>query len=196
MQWQLRWGYTFKCLILLSFFKVNVLPLLFWLCGMRLYLLLFRLYRKWTLCKCLVKMIFCLQVNVVILSYLTNILVDSLGEDSNEGDLNQIFLELFTHNDSLFSFCQSFPTVRVFLSPPNVRLKPTWFSWLRPSIIRVLHRFLQSRPPNLQILDDFAGDVDKDGVHYSILSGINFVKSITDQAVELVKTACPDPSVR
>ena len=196
MQWQLRWGYTFKCLILLSFFKVHVLPLLFWLCGMRLYLLLFRLYRKWTLCKCLVKMIFCLQVNVVILSYLTNILVDSLGEDSNEGDLNQIFLELFTHNDGLFSFCQSFPTVRVFLSPPNVRLKPTWFSWLRPSIIRVLHRFLQSRPPNLQILDDFAGDVDKDGVHYSILSGINFVKSITDQAVELVKTACPDPSVR
>ena len=196
MQWQLRWGYTFKCLILLSFFKVHVLPLLFWLCGMRLYLLLFRLYRKWTLCKCLVKMIFCLQVNVVILSYLTNILVDSLGEDSNEGDLNQIFLELFTHNDGLFSFCQSFPTVRVFLSPPNVRLKPTWFSRLRPSIIRVLHRFLQSRPPNLQILDDFAGDVDKDGVHYSILSGINFVKSITDQAVELVKTACPDPSVR
>ena len=196
MQWQLRWGYTFKCLILLSFFKVHVLPLLFWLCGMRLYLLLFRLYRKWTLCKCLVKMIFCLQVNVVILSYLTNILVDSLGEDSNEGDLNQIFLELFTHNDGLFSFCQSFPTVRVFLSPPNVRLKPTWFSRLRPSIIRVLHRFLQSRPPNLQILDDFAGDVDKDGIHYSILSGINFVKSITDQAVELVKTACPDPSVR
>ena len=60
----------------------------------------------------------------------------------------------------------------------------------------MLHRFLQSRPPNLQILDDFAGDVDKDGIHYSILSGINFVKSITDQAVELVKTACPDPSVR
>ena len=163
---------------------------------MRLYLLLFRSYRKCTLCKCLVKMIFCLQVNVVILSYLTNILVDSLGEDSNEGDLNQIFLELFTHNDGLFSFCQSFPTVRVFLSPPNVCLKPTWFSRLRPSIIRVLHRFLQSRPPNLQILDDFAGDVDKDGIHYSILSGINFVKSITDQAVELVKTACPDPSVR
>ena len=121
---------------------MHVLPLLFWLCGMRLYLLLFRSYRKCTLCKCLVKMIFCLQVNVVILSYLTNILVDSLGEDSNEGDLNQIFLELFTHNDGLFSFCQSFPTVRVFLSPPNVRLKPTWFSRLRPSIIRVLHRFL------------------------------------------------------
>ena len=48
----------------------------------------------------------------------------------------------------------------------------------------------------VQILDDFAGDIDRDGIHYSILSGINFVKSLVDQSTELVKVAPPDPSAR
>lgn len=86
--------------------------------------------------------------------------------------------------------------VRMFIAPPNVRMRPVWYSKLRPTIIRVLHQFLRSRPPNLQILDDFAGDIDRDGIHYSILSGINFVKSLVDQSTELVKVAPPDPSAR
>ena len=136
------------------------------------------------------------QVSIVVISFLTNILVDTLGEDSNEGDLNPLFIELFTQSNGLFDFCKSFPLVRVFLAPPNIRLKPMWYSRLRPTIIRVLHRFLQARPSNLQILDDFAGDLEKDGVHYSILAGVNFVKSLADQALELVKAAPPDPAVR
>ena len=123
-------------------------------------------------------------------------LIDSLSEDANEGCLTQLFIELFTQSDGLFGFCQSFPMVRMFIAPPNVRLKPMWFSKLRPTIIRLLHQFLRSRPPNLQVLDDFAGDIDRDGVHFSILSGINFVKSLVDQSVELAKVASPDPSVR
>ena len=71
-----------------------------------------------------------------------------------------------------------------------------WYSRLRPTIIRVLHRFLQTKPPNLQVLDDFSGDLEKDGVHYSILSGVNFVKGLADQAVELSRVAPPDPTVR
>ena len=136
------------------------------------------------------------QVQIVVISYLTNIIVDTLGEDSNEGCLNQFFIDLFTQGDGLFGFCTSFPTVRIFLAPPNVRLRPMWYSRLRPTIVRVLHRFLQTRPPNLQILEDFSGDLEKDGVHYSILSGVNFVKSLADQAIELSRVAPPDPSVR
>ena len=136
------------------------------------------------------------QVNVVVMSYLTNLLVDGLDEDANEGSLNQFFLELFTHAEGLFVFCQSFPMVRVFLAPPNVRNRPVWYSRLRPTIIRVLHQFMQTRPPNLQLLDDFSGDLEKDGVHYSILSGINFVKAMVDQAMTLVKFQPPDPSIR
>ena len=132
----------------------------------------------------------------MIMSYLTNLLVDDLDEDANEGNLNQFFLELFTHAEGLFVFCQSFPMVRIFLAPPNVRNRPAWYSRLRPTVIRVLHQFMQSRPPNLQLLDDFSGDLEKDGVHYSILSGINFVKSLVDQAMTLVKTAPPDTSSR
>ena len=135
-------------------------------------------------------------MNVVILSYLTNLLVDHLGEDSNEGCLNQFFLELFTQTDGLFVFCQSFPMLRVFLAPPNVRNRPLWYTRLRPTIIRVLHQFLQTRPSNLQLLDDYAGELEKDGVHYTILSGINFVKSLVDQTMVLVKSTPPDPTVK
>ena len=137
-----------------------------------------------------------LQVNVIILSYLTNVIVSSLGEDSNEGCLNQLFLELFSQNNGLFAFCQSYPQVRIFLAHPNIRLQPSWYSRLRPVIIRVMHRFLQTKPPNLQILDDYSGDLEKDGVHYSILSGINFVKSLVDQAMELFRSEAPDPTVK
>ena len=136
------------------------------------------------------------KVNVVILSYLTNVIVDALGEDANEGCLNQLFIEMFTHNDGLFGFCQSFPLIRVFLAPPNVRNRPLWYSRLRPTIIRVLHRFMQSRPRNLQLLDDYAGDLDQDGVHFTILSGMNFVKALADQVTELVQSAPPEVSIR
>lgn len=136
------------------------------------------------------------SVNMVILSFLTNVIVDTLGEDSNEACLNQLFIELFTQSNGLFSFCSTFLTVRVFLAPPNVRLRPNWYSRLRPTIIRVLHQFLQTRPVNLQILDDYSGDLEKDGVHYNILAGINFVKGLADQVIELMKSAPPDPNVK
>ena len=136
------------------------------------------------------------SVNMVILSFLTNIIVDTLSEDSNEASLNQLFIELFTQTNGLFSFCSTFPTVRVFLAPPNVRLRPNWYSRLRPTIIRVLHQFLQTRPPNLQLLEDYSGDLEKDGIHYNILAGINFVKGLADQVIELMKSAPPDPNVK
>ena len=82
------------------------------------------------------------------------------------------------------------------MAPPNVRNRPLWYSRLRPTIIRVLHQFLQTRPSNLQLLDDYAGELEKDGVHYTILSGINFVKSLVDQTMVLVKSAPPDPTVK
>ena len=136
------------------------------------------------------------SVNMVIVSFLTNVLVDSLEEDANEASLNRLFIELFTQADGLFNFCATFPAIRVFIAPPTVRLRPTWYSRLRPSVIRVLHHFLQTRPPNLQILEDFSGDLEKDGIHYNIMAGVNYVKSLADQVIELVKTAPPDPMVK
>ena len=136
------------------------------------------------------------SVNMVIVSFLTNVIVDSLEEEANEASLNRLFIELFTQSDGLFSFCATFPAIRVFLAPPNVRLRPSWYSKLRPTVVRVLHHFLQTRPANLQILEDFSGDLEKDGIHYNIMAGVNYVKSLADQVIELVKTAPPDPLVK
>ena len=136
------------------------------------------------------------SVNMVIVSFLTNVIVDSLEEEANEASLNRLFIELFTQSDGLFSFFATFPAIRVFLAPPNVRLRPSWYSKLRPTVVRVLHHFLQTRPANLQILEDFSGDLEKDGIHYNIMAGVNYVKSLADQVIELVKTAPPDPLVK
>jgi len=127
---------------------------------------------------------------------LTNIVVDCLDENANEGSLNQLFIELFTQTGGLFNFCQSFPHVRMFLAPPNIRLRPNWYPKFRPTVIRVLHQFMLSRPQNLQLLQDFSGDLDKEGIHFSILCGINFVKSLADQTLELMKIDPPVPSIK
>ena len=121
------------------------------------------------------------------MTYLTNIIVDSLDEKTNEGFIRQLFIDLFTTAGGLYNFCQSFPNVRMFISPPNVRLTPSWYPAIRPTIIRVLHQFLQTKPPNLQLLQDYSGDLEHDGIHYTILAGINFVKGLTDQVLELIK---------
>ena len=50
---------------------------------------------------------------------------------------------------------------------------------------------MKQKPANLQMIDDFGGDLEKDGVHYTILSGISFVQFIVDQATELIKVPVP-----
>ena len=52
------------------------------------------------------------------------------------------------------------------------------------------------RPVNLQLLEDHPGELDPDGVHFSIMSGVNFVKDLHDQTVQLAHQAPLDPQVR
>ena len=132
-------------------------------------------------------------MNAVILTFMTNLLIDGLTEEANDGSITQLFLQLFTQNGGIFSFCQSFATVRVFIAPPNIRTRPSWFPRLRPSIIRLFHQFLRERPANLQILSDYSGELDPDGIHFNIWAGVNFVKGLADQVTELMQTAPPDP---
>ena len=135
-------------------------------------------------------------MQVVILSFLTNILVNHLTEDSSDRDLQQLFSELFVNEGGLFTFCVTFPKIRVFLSPPNIRLKPAWYSRLRPSILRTLHQFLLSGPGNLQAIEDFSGDLEKDQIHFTILSGIYFVQHLADQVTEMLESPVPPKPVR
>ena len=52
---------------------------------------------------------------------------------------------------------------------------------------------MSSRPPNIQILEDFAGDLDPDGLHYSIMAGVLYVQGLHDQAIHLSLTPPQDP---
>ena len=75
------------------------------------------------------KFAFYFQVRFVIMSFLTNCLVDGVGEEGKGGEaaLSQTLMQIFGGPSGVFAFAQSYPTVRFFISPPNVRNKPTWF---------------------------------------------------------------------
>ena len=137
-------------------------------------------------------------MTVVVMSFLTNCLIDGLGEDclGGEAALTQTLMKIFVNPGVFFQFCQSYPMLRCFISPPNLRSRPFWYPRFRPVILRVLQQVLLSRPVNLQLLEDFQGDLDPDGVHFSIMAGVNFVQDLHDQAVQLILAPPPDPVIR
>ena len=55
---------------------------------------------------------------------------------------------------------------------------------------------MTARPPNLQLLEDFQGGLDSDGVHFQIMDGVNFAHSLVDQVVALVTKPVPEVSIR
>ena len=112
----------------------------------------------------------------MIMSLLTNILVDAIGEECSggEGALNAALTRIFTQAGGVFGFCQAYPGLRFFIAPPSVREKPSWYPRFRPVILRALHQVFLSRPQNLQLLEDYPGVLDTDGIHYNIMSGVNF----------------------
>ena len=120
-----------------------------------------------------------------------------MGEEGEGGEaaLRQILMQIFTQS-GIFAFCQSFPTIRVFLSPPSVRNKPTWYPRFRPTMLTALQQILLDCPVNLQLLKDWSGDLDPDGIHYNIMAGITYVQDLHDQVVQLMQFAPPDPKAR
>ena len=136
------------------------------------------------------------KIGVVVFSVLTNFICDELSEDSGAGGLRQCLEKVLAGDSGLFAYCRSFPQVRFFLTPPNLRLTPFWYSKARPAILRSMHDFLVEKPQKLQLLDDFNGDLDPDRVHFTILAGINYVQSIADQVSSLILQPPSDPSLR
>ena len=130
------------------------------------------------------------------MSFLTNILVDGLSEDCADGDIQQVLSELLQSEGGVFQFCLSFPNVRMFLAFPNIRLRPSWFGRQRSAIIRALHQFMESSPLNLQMLEDYNGDIDKDQIHFTCMSGIHYVKHLVDRSQELLSSPAPAQNIR
>ena len=50
---------------------------------------------------------------------------------------------------------------------------------------------MKNKPGNLQMVSDFPGDLEKDGIHFTILSGISYVQFIVDQAAEMASKPIP-----
>ena len=50
----------------------------------------------------------------MILSFLTNLLIDALHEDCADGDIQHALSDLLTGEGGVFQFCASFPEVRMF----------------------------------------------------------------------------------
>ena len=134
----------------------------------------------------------------MVMSFVTNILIDGIGEEGGggEGALSKTLMDIFSSNIGVFTFCQTFPSVRFFICPPNIRNKPNWFPRFRPTTLRMLQQILTERPPNLQVLEDFSGDLDPDGIHFSIMSGVLFVQDLHDQIAQLLLSPPPDPRIR
>ena len=141
-------------------------------------------------------MVLIFQTNMVIMSFLTNPIIDGIGEEANEGNMIQILTQLLVQPGGVFSFCQSFPMVRMFLSPPNLRVKPSWYPRFRPVILQTMLQLLGSRPSNLQILQDFSSDLEPDGIHFSIMGGVTFVQDLHDQSLALMSQPPPDVVLR
>lgn len=134
---------------------------------------------------------------MVVMSFLTNCLIDGIGDECSggEGALNQTLMNIFNSTGGVFAFCQTYPNLRCFISPPNVRNRPQWYPKFRPIVLRQLQTILLSRPPNLQLLEDHPGELDPDGVHFNIMSGVNFVQDLHDQAVQLALLDPPDTRI-
>lgn len=130
------------------------------------------------------------------MSFLTNLIVDQLCETSKEGDVQQLLSEILVIDGGVFTFCNTFPGVRMFIAPPNVRMMPTWYPRTRPIVLRVFHQFLQTGPINLQGIEDFSGDFEPDQIHYTALSGIYFVQHLADRVCALLEQPRPTKPVR
>lgn len=132
----------------------------------------------------------------MILSFLTNLIVDALTETCEDGDIQQVLSDLLVGEGGIYQFCSSFPNVRMFLAFPNVRLKPTWYSNHRSAIIRSLHQYMEKSPLNLQLLEDFSGELCADQIHFSVLSGMGYVKHLVDRSLELLTQPAPSKNQR
>ena len=122
-----------------------------------------------------------------VFAFLTNIITDFLLEDFDEASLNQLYAELFTdiRHENIFGLVDSFPCIRFYLAMPTTQTMPTWFARLRPMMIRSLVQIFTQAPKNVALLNDYSGDIEKDQVHYTLLSGIGYVQHLADEAVRL-----------
>lgn len=78
------------------------------------------------------------------------------------------------------------PDVQFFLAPPNIRNVPSWYPPYRKTILHAFQCEVLQGPNNLHLLDDFLGDLEPDGYHFNLISGMSYVKALVDQVTQIL----------
>ena len=124
------------------------------------------------------------ESNVCILSCVTNFLTSSL-DDSMVSKRIEPVLEEFCA--ILSTACAARPEVSFLVSPPMYRTSPLWYREGLPEVLTKFSLFLRERPVNLHLLPSFpTPDFERDGVHLTAYSGLEFMIHIFDSSVALL----------
>ena len=72
-----------------------------------------------------------------------------------------------------------------FLAPPTMRLTPGWYGKLQPRISKIIYKNLKETQPRLMPLPAYLmdrGGLDTDGVHFSAVTGYDYVIHLIDKS--------------
>jgi hypothetical protein len=130
------------------------------------------------------------EATVCILSCITNFLVDSSDSSSSASiRVGQAMDDFF---DRFVEYCLANPSRKYFVCPPMYRSTPLWY---RDGLSEILTRFSTSfakaavRSSNLYAMPGFPSpSLEKDGVHLTAYSGLEFVLHLFDSARVLLGT--------
>ena len=105
--------------------------------------------------------------------------------DARPGQLSLLMETVFRGESGFTQICKMLPNVDIFISPPNIRNRPSWYPSYRREVLAAVSIEVDTGPSNLHLLDDFMGVLESDGIHFNILSAINFAKNLADQSLAL-----------
>lgn len=128
--------------------------------------------------------------NIIIVACITNMLTASEEAGSIAARVGPILREFRAHLDA---FCASRVTTLVAVSPPMYRILPHWFSVGLPEILIEFSACMSAnRPANLHLINSFSTpELQPDGVHLSLYSGLRYVVHLFDAARAISEAPAP-----
>ena len=131
------------------------------------------------------------ESDAVILSCLSNFITNSPYEGFEVSAAARVEPLLLEVREVLLSFCQEFADRSWFLAPPMYRTTPLWYrDGMSEILLKFSEVFTKEKPVNLFLMPSFHSPVlEADGVHLTPFSGLHFVVSLFDSALELLKNS-------
>jgi hypothetical protein len=133
--------------------------------------------------------------DVCIVSCLTNFLASADGPESISQRVEPVLQRIVM---LLREACERKPSRSFAVSPPMYRTTPVWYRDGLPEILSLFSgAFKEDRPKNLFLMSSFSTpEFDKDGIHLTAFSGLDFVVGLFDSAEEVIDRAKKSPQLR